>query len=514
MFSRKTRTTKPARTTLRLEALEAREVPALLIQIDYSRDTSGFFSNPEARATLEQVAAELGNGLNANLSAITPGGGNTWTATFFDPATGGQTSLSNLSIGANTIKVFVGARALGGSEAGFGGFGGFSVSGSQAWLNTVQTRGHIGFAPWGGSITFDSRQNWYFGSSAAGLDSSKLDFYSVASHELGHILGIGTAQQWKNLVSGGTFHGSGAMSVYGGPVPVNAAGDHWADGVTVNGQAVSLDPSLPYGQRVAFSALDSAALSDLGWSAGGGGAAAVGGGAAPAQPAITLVPIVQANGTIIQYAVVNGAVIPTGQVFAPFGAYRGPLYAAYADFNRDGTLDVAVGTADGRIPGILAVISGTDGHYLGGPQFAHGKILAMLPYDVEGDGQVELVTLEGTPAGIFVYNVVGNGLIAPNSGFSAYGTPGRAAETTDYQLDRTGFGDTVSQDYSAPDQSDAGKKPNQPDSAIAPAPYTASAEPMKKCSCPGCQALARMAGADESNTAAWENDVLGTVRVA
>ena len=33
----------------------------------------------------------------------------------------------------------------------------------------------------------------------------------TAAHELGHILGIGTATQWKNLVSGDTFHGSNAL---------------------------------------------------------------------------------------------------------------------------------------------------------------------------------------------------------------------------------------------------------------------------------------------------------------
>ncbi|MBN9117956.1 MAG: hypothetical protein J0I06_02110, partial [Planctomycetes bacterium] len=137
MFTRSTRTAKPARTVLRLEALEAREVPAILIQLDYSHDVSGFFNNPEARATMEQVASDLGNSLDASLAAITPAGGNTWTATFFDPATGGQTSVSNLSIGANTIKVFVGARSMSNSEAGFGGYGGYSISGTQAWLDTV-----------------------------------------------------------------------------------------------------------------------------------------------------------------------------------------------------------------------------------------------------------------------------------------------------------------------------------------------------------------------------------------
>jgi hypothetical protein len=499
MFSRSTRTTKPARPVLRLEALEAREVPAILIQLDYSRDVSGFFNNAEARATLEQVASELGNSLNANLSAITPGGGNTWTATFFDPASGGTTSISNLSIGANTIKVFVGARSLAGSEAGFGGFGGYSISGTQAWLNVVQQRGHGGFAPWGGSITFDSNQNWHFGSSTSGLDSSKLDFYSVASHELGHVLGLGTAPQWKNLVSGGTFRGGSAMSAYGGAVPVSGGGDHWANGITVNGQAVSLDPSLPYGQRVGFTSLDAAALNDLGWGAASAAPAA------PAQPAVQLVPIVGINGTIKQYAVINGAVYDTGRVFTPFPGYRGPLHQAHGDFDRDGTLDVAVATA-GPGPGIIAIISGVDGHYIGGPQLSLGGVRVLVPFDVEGDGTTELVTVEGNPLGIFVYKVDVNGM-RPDEQFSVFGTPGRAAITAG-ELDRTGYGDTISADAAA--RSDSG--------ASGPAAYTVSVEPIKKmCTCAGCRALAQLAGSDDSESNAgtvWGDDLLSTVQVA
>ena len=77
-----------SRTALRLEQLEAREVPAILIQVDYTYDTGFFANNPQARATLEMAAAELGNSVTADLGAIVPSGANTWTATFPDPATG------------------------------------------------------------------------------------------------------------------------------------------------------------------------------------------------------------------------------------------------------------------------------------------------------------------------------------------------------------------------------------------------------------------------------------------
>ena len=502
MFSLSART---ARTVLRLEALEAREVPAILIQLDYSRDTSGFFNNAEARATLEQVAAEIGNSLSANLSAIAPGGNNTWTATFFDPATGGTASLSNLSVGANAVRVFVGARNLSGTEAGFGGFGGYSISGTQSWLNTVQQRGHGGFAPWGGSVTFDSDQNWHFGSSTAGLAGNELDFYSVAAHELGHVLGLGTAPQWRSLASGGAFRGAAAMSVYGGAVPLSGGGDHWADGVTVGGQAVSLDPSLPFGQRVALTALDRAALADLGWS--GAPPAAAPPAAAGLPPGVNLVPVAQANGTLRQMAVVNGQVFATGAVFAPFPGYTGPLHQVYGDFNGDGVTDVAVATVGDR-PGAIAVVSGLDGSYIGSPRISLGGVQAMIGFDVDGDGTTELVTLEGGPAlGLYVYQLTGG--LAPDAKFAAFGSPGRAALTASGELDRTGHGDTIAA-YTAEQKARADAEAGRA------AAYTVSATSDPRnglCTCGACAALAQVAGAPDA-APAWEDDLMTTVRVA
>lgn len=496
------RIAKTNRPALRLEALEAREVPAVLIQLDYSRDVSGFFNNAEARATLEQVAAELGGALTTNLAAIAPGGGNTWSATFFDPASGGQTSVPNLTVGANTLKIYVGARDLPGSTAGFGGYGGNSISGSQAWLNAVQTRGASGFAPWGGSITFDTTQNWHLGSSTSGLDANELDFYSVAVHEMGHVLGIGTAPQWKGLVSGGAFRGGAAMNVYGGAVPVSGAGDHWAEGITVNGAAVSLDPSLPFGRRIGFTDLDRAALSDLGWNRGGAAASPP-----PAGPAsVTLVPLVQPNGTIKQVAVVNGQLVATGAVFTPFPGYVGALHQAYGDFNGDGHYDVAVATVGNR-PGALAIISGLNGSYLGGPRISAGGFQAVFAFDADSDGTTELVTLEGGRS-IYVYDTAG-GQLTPDGKFAAFGAPGRAALTAGGELDRTGEGDTIAE-YNAEQKA----KTDAEAERAAAYTVTASSDPRGGlCGCGACLALVQVAEAGES-AATDDYGLVPTVRVA
>jgi hypothetical protein len=294
------------------------------------------------------------------------------------------------------------------------------------------------------------------------------------------------------------------MSVYGGPVPVNGAGDHWADGITLGGRAVSLDPSLNFGQRVSFSSLDAAALSDLGWNTVTAAPAAP---ATPVPPGVTLVPVVGTNGTITQYAVVNGAVLPIAQ-FNPFPGYRGPLHQAHADFDRDGILDVAIATA-GNGPSVVAVISGLDGHFIGAPRISLGVVVGMIALDVDGDGTAELITGEGKPLGIFVYDVAG-GLVNPDVKFAAFGAPGRAALTASGELDRTGYGDTISE-YIAEEKTRADA------AASGPAAYTVSADPMsqKPCTCGACRALVQMAAADtQPDAPAWQDDLMSTVRVA
>lgn len=422
----RTRTPSPLRP---LEILEGRDVPAILIQIDYSRDTSGFFAaHADARATLEQAAAELGNTLSATLAAITPSGNNTWTATFTDPVTGRQVSLVNPTIAANTITVFVGSLPLSGSTLAYTIGADEYPSGSQAWQNTVETRNHAGYAPWGASITFDNTVNWYFGSTTVGLTSNKVDFYSVATHELGHVLGIGSSPEWDALLQGGYFTGQTAMSVYGGPVPVSADGSHWAEGVTVNGQPASLDPSIGPGRRVLFSALDSAALTDLGWQTASPAPASPSPVAAASTSLIAagavLVPLAGANGVVTQYAVINGFVFATAQ-FIPFPGYHGLFQQTDADFDSDGVLDIAVATATPGL-GAMTIISGLDGHYITAPRLTFG-LVGMLAIDVDGDGTPELATGEGSPPGIYVFDIRG-GAMVPHASYSVSGIPGRVAE--------------------------------------------------------------------------------------
>lgn len=275
------------------ERLEARQLLTITFQFDYSRDTRGFFDDTARRQILELAGETLGSRLGDHLLAITPSGGNTWSLNATNPSGSGSFTLSNQTIPADTLLVFVGSRAM--SSLGVGGPGGYSSSGSQSWLDSVAARGQVGmldnpetdFGLWGGSITFDDDANWYFGVSASGQGSNQQDFLSVAMHELGHVLGIGTAGSWDNQVSGGFFTGVNSVTEYGGNVPLSGS-SHFHEGTEDGGDEVAMDPSLQVGTRKLFTTLDYAALADIGWEVtdlnDGGDGGDTGGGDPPIPP--------------------------------------------------------------------------------------------------------------------------------------------------------------------------------------------------------------------------------------
>jgi len=257
--------------------------PALTIQFNYDYDTQGFFNpavNPyaaQARAALENAGRNY-EMFTDSLLPIVSGGDNTWSAGFFGPGTGVWTSLPGLAVPADTLIVFVGGHDLGSIVLGSAGPGGYQISGTQEWVDTVTARGQAGalsgaktdFGPWGGSIAFNNTASWSYDVASAPSNGEQDDFFSTCLHELAHVLGFGSCESWNNLVnsSNQTFTGGAAEAVYGGPVPL--AGDsHWADGTQglSGGQAqdAEMDPSLTTGTRKRLTTLDVAALVDIGW---------------------------------------------------------------------------------------------------------------------------------------------------------------------------------------------------------------------------------------------------------
>jgi hypothetical protein len=211
---------------------------SIKIDLRYDYDTAGFFNQPGAKNALRLAADYFESMIKDSLQPIDHTqwpAGNTWSASFFHPATGNTTSIANLKVPADTIVIFAGARSLG-TPAGQGGFGGYSYSyNQQGWANAVTSRGQTGalatpatdFGPWGGAITFNTTVTWNFSPSTP--VNGATPFVTIALHELGHALGIGTAPSWLAKVSGGSFTGARAKQAYGGNVPLQSGGSHWKD---------------------------------------------------------------------------------------------------------------------------------------------------------------------------------------------------------------------------------------------------------------------------------------------
>jgi hypothetical protein len=400
------------RTPLALEALDGRIVPAVTLQFDYSLDSNGFFADPARRAALEKAGADLVSRLDANFSAIAPLLGNSWSLLLNSPASGAQVEIPNKTIPANTIVVYAGGYRLDGAEAGEGGYGGYRGGGDSAWLNTLRTRGWSGFSLWGGSLAFDLDQNWNFSANAPAVGQT--DFYTVATHELGHLLGFGTADEYFRLVSGGAFTGPKATAANGGVAP-RVSGDlgHWAQGAhDHDGDHASLQPFLVSGQRYGFSELDYAVLDDIGWTVTGTASSPPTTPApitpAPSVPAVPpalpvgqaevtadLLPVSKPDGSVQLYRL-NAAnqAAPVGAAYYPFGGFGGSVRATTADVTGDGTPDLVFAAGPGA-GSQIRVVDGASGEEVGSafsafePTYTGGLFVAAA--DIDGDGRADVI---------------------------------------------------------------------------------------------------------------------------
>jgi hypothetical protein len=138
----------------------------------------------------------IGSQIDDPLSAITPdpAAGDSSTASFPDPSTGSERTVSNLSIPADTILIFVGGFDGTSSLGAQGGFGGYSVDSSTGWVDTVQSRGaNAVIGIWGGAIRFNVNADWSFVGTSRPPPSNQVDFLTMAEHEIGRVLGLGTS---------------------------------------------------------------------------------------------------------------------------------------------------------------------------------------------------------------------------------------------------------------------------------------------------------------------------------
>jgi hypothetical protein len=285
--------------SLVIVGLLAARLGAVTIKLDYQFDPGGFFAeNTPAGAALKEATTFYSNILNDTLAAMDrptfSGSGGTvhwdWTMQVHNPMNLAQQTVSNKIIGADEFLIFPGrmnhppgtlaVATFAGVNAFRNPVSGFTSSEMDqitaidvSFVDAVTRRGEPmpQFAASGGSISFDTDANWHYDVSTPPPAGTN-DFYSVAIHELAHTLGIGVSSTWNGLVSNSHFIGSAAAALHGGPVPLAPGNSHWQEGLgsTVYGgtapQAAALSPGLVMGTRKKLTAIDAAALSDLGWS--------------------------------------------------------------------------------------------------------------------------------------------------------------------------------------------------------------------------------------------------------
>ena len=371
------------RPPLAVLRLEDRVVPTINVLFDFRFDTAGFFTNHTDRiATIRAAAADVGARFSDTLAAIpyptTPG--DFWKAQFDRPGGVGQPEeVANLLVPANTVVVFVGARELigpltlesSGREAG----------GSPTWYDTVLGRGQANsygaaatdYSPWGGSITYDLIANWHYGIDPPG-GSTEYDLYMATQKALFHILGFGASEAWTRVGGTGQFFGPTAVGVYGTTVPLDeSAGEDnyvWQEDVLSQGQRTLMDRDLEDGERIAPTALDLAAMQDIGWALQDSTPPPP--PAAPPPPKVPPAPV--PAGTVLSvvgageggtsgFTLNDAATFTQLAAYTPYvsygtgGGFDGGVRAVTADLNRDGVEDIIVGPGPG-IPTEIRVYSG------------------------------------------------------------------------------------------------------------------------------------------------------------
>jgi len=125
------------------------------------------------------------------------------------------------------------------------------------------------FEPWISKISFNETLDWFFDTTPETDDDipeDEMDIIAVTLHELGHLLGIGTAQAFEAYVVDNHFEGPKAMEIYGGPVPLTSDGIHISgDTILIDVEEYLMDPGTKIGMRKTPSILELAILEDIGY---------------------------------------------------------------------------------------------------------------------------------------------------------------------------------------------------------------------------------------------------------
>jgi len=238
------------------------------ISFEYAYDTSGYFDEAKRRA-LSEAAASWTRYIASEFDDVPAG---TALRARHPEHLDREGMVFELDYAIDDLVVLMGSSPIDGM--------GMSLASSSSSFTTQiadaalleALRGRYDgqpFQPWMAQTTFDSEEWWAVDSTPESDDdlvAGDNDFISTAIHELGHVLGIGSAAAFDALVEAGRFVGPRAMEVHGGPVPLAADGVHFERDTLSNGKLPSLELGTAPGQRKRPTELDLAVLEDLGYT--------------------------------------------------------------------------------------------------------------------------------------------------------------------------------------------------------------------------------------------------------
>jgi hypothetical protein len=305
------------------------KLPGITIKMDFRSD-NGFLSNVEARAAVEKAAADLSAVITTRLRQVPLDAGKitsqqgqtsfttTWNYFYNDPITGKTLKGFTPAIAENLIIIYAGGKSLEKHVAGKGAPGGVQIHSTgggnpNSWRNiiventtkannifrrggpviqTITGTSQLGPAsvdyrietgPNIGSLWFNTDTNsdgrvdtpeqlaafWHYSHRTA-VHPRKIDLYTVALHEIMHVLGVGSSASWDRNLHNGLWGGTSARTTAGsninladgGHISANVKGRRIHDNLL---QSAVMGPATGPGQRKLLTNIDLAILKDLGW---------------------------------------------------------------------------------------------------------------------------------------------------------------------------------------------------------------------------------------------------------